>query len=158
MRSTPSRRLLRRADILPTYFLLAFALVTLRTAAAFGQGRPGGGYGGGRRAERRAEKGEVESSSEFKVSRDQNKHLLKGIKLTGAQKDQVKLITRKYDEQYKSIDRQQRAADPASQPERTFGPQWQAMRALEKNELRAALTPEQQVRFDQNAGPPPAKS
>ena len=38
------------------------------------------------------------------------------------------------------------------------GPQWQAMRDLEKGELRAALTPEQQVRFDQNAGPPPGKS
>ena len=135
----------------------SLALVTIGSTAAYGQGGGFGGRGGrGSRAEKRAEVGESAESAEFKLSRDQSKHLLKGVKLTGAQKDQVKAITKKYDEQYKSIDRQQRAADPATQPERQFGPQWQAMRELEKGELRAALTPEQQARFDQNAGPPPA--
>src|SRR5438067_4301939 len=139
--------------------IASLALVTMGSTAAYGQGGGFGGRGGrGSRAEKRAEVGESAETADFKLSRDQSKHLLKGIRLTGAQKDQVKAITKKYDEQYKSIDRQQRAADPASQPERHFGPQWQAMRDLEKGELRATLTPEQQTRFDQNAGPQPEKS
>ena len=143
-------------------FLVASLLfVTLGSTTAYGQGGGGGGFGGrggrGSKAERRAEIGENVSSAEFKLSKDQSKHLLKGIKLTGAQKDQVKAITKKYDEQYKSLDRQERAADPGTQPERVFGPQWQAMRDLEKGELRGVLTPEQQAHFDQNAGPPPGK-
>ena len=144
---------MRRAFVL----VASLTAATLGSTTAYAQG--GGGFGGrggrgGSRAERRAEIGESAASAELKVSRDQSKHLLKGIKLTGAQKDQVKAITKKYEEQYKSLDRQERAADPASQPERTFGPQWQAMRDLEKGELRAALTPEQRARFDQNASPP----
>jgi len=139
--------------------IASLALVTMGSTAAYGQGGGFGGRGGrGSRAEKRAEVGESAESAEFKLSRDQSKHLLKGIKLTGALIVKDTATTEKYDEQYKSIDRQQRAADPASQPERQFGPQWQAMRDLEKGELRAAITPEQQVRFDQNAGPPPAKS
>src|SRR5437016_8612340 len=103
---------MRRALLLVASLLF----VTLGSTTAYGQG--GGGFGGrggrGSRAERRAEIGENISGAEFKLSKDQSKHLLKGIKLTGAQKDQVKAITRKYDEQYKSLDRQERAADPGT--------------------------------------------
>jgi len=143
------------------FLVASLTFVTLGNITTYGQGG-GGGFGGrggrGSKAERRAETGEGISSAEFKLSRDQSKHLLKGIKLTGAEKDQVKAITKKYDEQYKSLDRQERAADPATQPERQFGPQWQAMRDLEKGELRAALRPEQQARFDENASPKPRKN
>jgi Spy/CpxP family protein refolding chaperone len=107
-----------------------------------------------KKAERREEKAE---KSEFKMAREQNKHLLKGIKLTAAQKQQVKDITKKYDAQYKSIEKQERDADKANQPSQQFMTQLQQTRDLEKGELRAVLTPDQQARFDNNATPKPKK-
>src|SRR5712691_3058818 len=96
------------------FLVASLTFVTLGSTSAYGQGGVGGGGGGfgrggrGSRAERRAETGESVSSTEFKLSKDQNKHLLKGIKRTGAYLVKDKAITKKYDEQYKSLDRQER--------------------------------------------------
>lgn len=140
---------MRKAFIVAT----SLALVTLGGNAALAQ-QPVRVAQATKKAEKREEKAE---KSEFKMAKEQNKHLLKGIKLTAAQKQQVKDITKKYDAQYKSIEKQERDADKANQPAGQFMTQLQQTRDLEKGELRAALTPDQQARFDSNAMPKPKK-
>ena len=127
----------------------SLAIVTLAGNAAFGQ-QPSQVASATKKAEKREERAE---KAEFKMAREQNKYLLKGIKLTAAQKDQIKGIVKKHNEHYKSIEKQERDADKAGQPSEQFMTQLQQMRDLEKADLRAVLTPEQQARFDQNAAP-----
>jgi Spy/CpxP family protein refolding chaperone len=131
----------------------ALALVVLGSHAAAAQ-KPTTVAQASRKAEKREERAE---KSEFKMAREQNKHLLKGIKLTAAQKQQVKDITKKYDDQYKTIEKQEHDADKANQSSAQFMTQLQQTRDLEKGELRAVLTADQQARFDQNAMPKPKK-
>jgi Spy/CpxP family protein refolding chaperone len=135
------------------FVVASLALVTLGGNAAVAQ-KPVTVAQATKKAEKREEKAE---KSEFKMAKEQNKHLLKGIKLTAAQKQQVKDITKKYDDQYKSIEKQERDADKAKQPSAQFMTQLQQTRDLEKGELRAVLTPDQQARFDSNAMPKPKK-
>jgi Spy/CpxP family protein refolding chaperone len=134
------------------FVVASLALVTLSGRAAVAQ-KPTVAQST-KKAERREEKAE---KSEFKMAREQNKRLLKGIKLTAAQKEQVKDIVKKHGEHYKSIEKQERDADKAGQPSEQFMTQLQQMREQEKTDLRAVLTPDQQARFDQNATPKPKK-
>src|SRR5437016_11505739 len=124
----------------------SLALVTLGGNTAFSQ-QPTQ-VASAKKAEKREERGE---KSEFKMAKEQNKHLLKGIKLTAAQKQQVKDIVKKYDDQYKSLEKQEKDADKAKQPADQFMTQLQQAREQEKTELRAVLAADQQPRFDQNA-------
>ena len=107
-----------------------------------------------KKAEKREEKAE---KSEFKMAKGQNKHLLKGIKLTAAQKQQVKDINKKYNAQYETLEKQEKDADKAKQPNAQIMTQLQSTRDQEKAELRCVLTPDQQARFDSNAMPKPKK-
>jgi hypothetical protein len=131
------------------FVVASLALVTLSGRAAVAQ-KPMTVAQAAKKAEKREEKAE---KSEFKMAREQNKHLLKGIKLTAVQKQQVKDITKKYDAQYKSIEKQERDADKANQPSQQFMTQLQQTRDQEKAELRAVLAADQQARFDSNALP-----
>ena len=131
------------------FVVASLALVTLSGRAAVAQ-KPMTVAQAAKKAEKREEKAE---KSEFKMAREQNKHLLKGVKLTAAQKQQVKDITKKYDAQYKSIEKQERDADKANQPSQQFMTQLQQTRDQEKAELRAVLAADQQARFDSNALP-----
>jgi Spy/CpxP family protein refolding chaperone len=79
--------------------------------------------------------------------------LLGGIELTDAQKTSIKAIHAKYEPQQKAIRdtlRMNHKADmkpSESEPLRTRA---QTLMTQERAEIRTVLTPEQQVRFDQN--------
>jgi hypothetical protein len=136
------------------FVVASLALVTLGGNTAIAQ-KPVTVAQATKKAEKREEKAE---KSEFKMAREQNKHLLKGIKLTAAQKQQVKDINKKYNAQYETLEKQEKDADKAKQPSEQFMTQLQQTRDLEKGELRAVLNADQQTRFDQNAAPKPPKT
>jgi Spy/CpxP family protein refolding chaperone len=104
------------------------------------------------KAERSADKTE---HSEFKAAHEQ-KLLTKGIRLTPAEKKQVKAIEKKYDAQYRSIRKNEVAADNAARKNGTadsdaaFQAQVSQLQVQERAEIRAVLTPEQQAIFDKN--------
>jgi hypothetical protein len=104
------------------------------------------------KAERVSEKTERE---EFNAAHDQ-KHLTKGIKLTSAEKKQLKAIEKRYDAQFRSLRKSERAADRAAKKNGTtdddaaFSAQLSQLRTQERAEMRAVLTSQQQSIFDSN--------
>jgi hypothetical protein len=103
-------------------------------------------------AERAADRTE---RSELRAAHDQ-KLLTKGIRLTSAEKKQLKAIEKKYDAQYRSIRKNEVAADNAARKNGTaesdaaFASQLSQLRTQERTEMRAILTPQQQSIFDSN--------
>jgi hypothetical protein len=97
-----------------------------------------------RKSDERAEKA---AKDELK---DQPKALLKGIKLTKEEKASVKAIEKKTDEQIEALEKQAKADEKAGTPTTGAAQKLDAVRDGERAELRAALTPEHQTRFDQN--------
>jgi hypothetical protein len=112
-----------------------------------------------RNTEKAADKAE---RSEDKLDRSelkfahQQKLLTKGIKLTLAEKKQIKAIEKKYDEDYRDLRQKELAADKAAkkngtvESDATFEAQLATLQANERNAMRAALTPAQQSIFDSN--------
>jgi hypothetical protein len=104
------------------------------------------------KAERASEKTERE---EFNAAHDQ-KHLTKGIKLTSAEKKQLKAIEKKYDAQFRSLRKSELAADKAAKKNGTpdndaaFLAQLSQLESQERAEMRAVLTSQQQSIFDSN--------
>ena len=104
------------------------------------------------KAERATDKGE---RSEFNAAHDQ-KHLTKGIRLTSAEKKQMKAIEKKYDAQYRSIRKNEVAADKAARKNGTtesdaaFEAQLSQLQVQEHTDMRAVLTTQQQSVFDSN--------
>jgi hypothetical protein len=102
--------------------------------------------------ERAADKTE---RAEFNAAHDQ-KRLTKGIRLTLAEKKQLKAIEKKYDAQFRAIRKNEVAADNAARKNGTtdsdaaFQTQLSQLQTQERAEMRAVLTPPQQSIFDSN--------
>lgn len=97
------------------------------------------------KAEDRAERA---AKKEFK---EQPHVLLKGIKLTRAEKKQVEDIEKRYHEQFKTLEKQEDQAEKSGTPMSDVPQRIAALRDQERNDLRAVLTPAQQLQFDKNA-------
>ena len=105
--------------------------------------------------ERKAAKGadklqNLEQRTALKVARGEPKALLKGIKLGKVERKSQKAIEHRYSAEIKEIAAQARIAEKAGQADPSVVARLEALRARERAELRAGLTPAQQVRFDAN--------
>ena len=105
-----------------------------------------------RNADKAADKTE---RSELMFAHDQ-KHVMKGIRLTSAEKKQIKTIEKKYDADYRSLRQKELAADKAAkkngtaESDVTFESQLSQLQTQERSDMRAVLTPQQQSVFDSN--------
>ncbi|MEO8911138.1 MAG: hypothetical protein ABI408_13075 [Gemmatimonadaceae bacterium] len=105
-----------------------------------------------RAADKAADKTE---RAQLNTARDQ-KQLTKGIKLTSAEKKQIKAIEKKYDASYRDIRKTELAADKAAKKNGTtesdasFQTQLSQLQTQERTDIRAALTTQQQSIFDTN--------
>lgn len=104
-----------------------------------------------RKADERAEK------SAKDALKDQPKELLKDVKLTKEEKASVKAIEKATDEQIKALEKQEKADEKAGKPVGDVAQKLNALRDHERTDLRAALTPEHQTRFDANVAAMRAK-
>jgi hypothetical protein len=93
--------------------------------------------------------------SELNFAHDQ-KLLTKGIRLTSAEKKQVKAIEKKYDADYRDLRQKEKAADKAAKKNGTtetdaaFQSQLLQFQTQERTDMRAVLTVQQQSIFDSN--------
>src|ERR1700693_1433497 len=93
--------------------------------------------------------------SELKFAHDQ-KLLTKGIRLTSAEKKQIKAIEKKYDADYRDLRQKEVAADKTAKKNGTadsdvaFQSQLSQLQTQERADMRTALTPQQQSIFDTN--------
>jgi len=93
--------------------------------------------------------------SELKFAHDQ-KLLTKGIRLTPAEKKQLKAIEKKYDADYRDLRKKEVAADKAAKKNGTadsdvaFQTQLSQEQTQERADMRAVLTTQQQSIFDSN--------
>src|SRR5690349_11918284 len=94
--------------------------------------------------ERKAEK------AWFKAARAEPKHLMKGIDLTKEQKENIKAIEKRYDAQLNELDKADKDADKAGKSDVSIPSRVEDIRLKEREELRSALTPEQQRMFAKN--------
>ena len=101
------------------------------------------------RASEKTERAELEAAHEQKL-------LTKGIKLTSAEKKQMKAIEKKYDAQFRSLRKSELAADKAAKKNGTtdddasFSAQLSQLQTQERADMRAVLTSQQQSIFDSN--------
>jgi hypothetical protein len=96
--------------------------------------------------ERKAEKWELKSA------RGESKQVLKGIKLSPEEKKSVNDIEKKYDRQYKDLEKAADDAAKAGTPDAAVATKVTELRIQERMELRAALAPEHRADFDKNVG------
>ena len=102
--------------------------------------------------------------SELKFAHDQ-KLLTKGIRLTSAEKKQIKAIEKKYDADYRDLRQKAKASEkngtvsgshlgvknvPQPFSDATFQSQLSQLQTQERTDMRAVLTPQQQLVFDSN--------
>jgi hypothetical protein len=114
-----------------------------------------------RKADRTTDKTE---RSELTFAQDQ-KLLTKGIRLTSAERKQLKAIEKKYGENYRDLRQKERAAKknrtvsgshqglkvlPQPVSDATFQSQLSQLQTQERTDMRAVLTPQQQSIFDSN--------
>jgi Spy/CpxP family protein refolding chaperone len=99
-------------------------------------------------AQKAEDREEKAAKKEFK---DQPKMLLKGIKLTSAEKKQVKDIEKRYSDQFKALEKDEDTAEKSGTPMTDAVQRIASLRDQERTDLRGALTPAQQARFDKNA-------
>src|SRR2546428_3460366 len=101
------------------------------------------------RASEKTERAELEAAHEQKL-------LTKGIKLTSAEKKQIKAIEKKYDAQFRSLRKSELAADKGAKKNGTtdddaaFSAQLTQLQTQERADMRAVLTSQQQSIFDSN--------
>jgi len=101
------------------------------------------------RASEKTERAELEAAHEQKL-------LTKGIKLTSAEKKQIKAIEKKYDAQFRSLRKSELAADKGAKKNGTtdvdaaFSAQLSQLQTQERADMRAVLTSQQQSIFDSN--------
>jgi len=100
------------------------------------------------RTEARADKAE---HSALRRARTEPAALLKGVKLTKAERKSVEEIEKRYSAQIKDMEKQENAAEKAGTPDATIVSKLDALRAQERAELRAAIPAPQQARFDRNS-------
>lgn len=94
---------------------------------------------------------EKSENHEFSSARKEPDMLMRHIKLTPAEHKQVNVIRKKYDDQFKALEKQEKTADKTNGSEAALMTQLTQLRAQEQAELRAILTPAQQTAFDANA-------
>ena len=93
--------------------------------------------------------------AELKFAHDQ-KLLTKGIRLTPAEKKQIKAIEKKYDADYRNLRKNEVAADKAAKKSGTaesdaaFQTQLSQLQTQERTDMRAVLSSQQQSIFDSN--------
>jgi len=112
-----------------------------------------------RNDERAADKAERATDktdrAELKFAHDQ-KLVTKGIRLTPAEKKQLKAIEKKYDADYRDLRKKEVAADRAAKKNGTadsdaaFQTQLSQLQAQERTDMRGVLTTQQQSIFDSN--------
>ena len=85
-------------------------------------------------------------------ARNQSSHLLKGVKLTPAERRRVKDIDKKYDAQLKALRKDEKAADKAggTDSDAAYEAKVAALAAQERADIRATLPVAQQARYDAN--------
>jgi hypothetical protein len=114
--------------------------------------------------EKKAEKkvAKVEDHAEHKAFDKANgapKKWLAGVKLTAAEKTQVKSIEGKYSTQLETLKKDHMAAEKAGKEDDSqIAAKVQAIVDQERAEIRAALTADQQTKFDANVAAKPKKS
>lgn len=91
-----------------------------------------------------------EQRAALKVARGEPKALLEGITLAKAERKFQKAIQKRYSGEIKEIATQARIAEKAGQADPSVVSRIEALCARERAEMRARLTPAQQVRFDAN--------
>jgi len=101
-----------------------------------------------KRTEAREDKAE---RAAMKSAKDEPKKVLKGIKLSKAERTSVEGIEKNYSGQLKDLEKQEDAAEKSGKPDATIVSKIDALRTQERAELRAVLTPDQATRFDKNA-------
>ena len=101
-----------------------------------------------KRTEARENKAE---RAETKAAREEPGRLLKGIKLTKAERTSVNDVEKKYRDQLKDLEKQEDAAEKAGTPMTDFATRVTAVRTQERADIRAVLTPAQATQFDKNA-------
>ncbi|MBA3671578.1 MAG: hypothetical protein H0W68_06095 [Gemmatimonadaceae bacterium] len=85
------------------------------------------------------------------AARHADKHALHGIRLTSAQRAQIRAIDKKYDAQLRDLEKQDRAGEKAGRPDDpALVQRIDAIRDQERAELRALLTAAQLPAFDRN--------
>jgi hypothetical protein len=88
---------------------------------------------------------------EFRDARNQSEGLMKHLKLTAAERDQFNSTRKKYDVQYRALEKQEHDADKAGTSDAAILSQLEQLRTQERAELRGFLTASQQAQFDRNA-------
>ena len=85
-------------------------------------------------------------------ARNQSSHLLKGVRLTAAERRQVKAIVKRYAAQYKALKKDEKAADKAGalDNDAVYEQKIASLAAQERADLRAVLPAAQQARYDAN--------
>ena len=92
----------------------------------------------------KAERNEVNRGDE------DSKSVLKGVKLTKAERTSINEIVKKYNAQRKDLVQQAVAARKAGTPDAEFVNKLHALRDQERAEIRAAIPANEQARFDRN--------
>ena len=77
--------------------------------------------------------------------------VMKHLKLTASERAQFNSTRKKYDAQYRALEKQERDADKAGTSDAAILSQLEQLRAQERAELRGFLTAGQQAQFDRNA-------
>jgi hypothetical protein len=86
----------------------------------------------------------------FASARSQSARLTRHIKLTADEKEQYSAIRKNYDNKYKDLEKQERAADKSAQSQTAIMQQLEQLRTQERSDIRELLTATQQRQFDRN--------
>ena len=87
----------------------------------------------------------------FNGARHQDKSLTHGIRLTSQERAQFRAIDRRYDTQLRTLEKDMNASEKAGRlNDPALLQRINTLRDQERAEMRAALTPAQQVEFDRN--------
>lgn len=108
------------------------------------------------RAARKAEHGaeRVENRAEHTALREahvQSSALLRGVRISGAERRQVREIDKRYEAQIRALRKDEKSSDKAgTDNDAAYTARVAALTTQERADIRAVLTPAQQVRFDAN--------
>ena len=86
----------------------------------------------------------------FTVARQQSQRLTKSVRLTAAQRAQFEAVRKRYDSQYRALEKEEMQLDKAHASDADVLRRLDALSAQERAELRGILTPAQQLTFDRN--------
>ncbi len=83
---------------------------------------------------------------------EQSSHLLKGVKLSSAEREQVKVIDKRYEAQFKALKKDEHAADKSGpSSDAVYEQKIAALAVQERGEIRAVVPAAEQTRFEANA-------